>query len=78
MLNAMPTGYEHPSEDELWNSLSCQELDADGIARTPELLGSFPTFTEKDAEEWGAMEDPAAEVAFDSLVQAGAAKTSAA
>ena len=30
MLNAMPTGYEHLSEDELWDSLSCHELDADG------------------------------------------------
>ena len=78
MLKAMPTGYEHLSEDELWDSLSCQERDADGIARTPELLASFPTFTEKDAEEWGAMGDPAAEAAFESLVQAGAKKASAA
>jgi len=45
MLNAMPTGYEHLSEDELWDSLSRHELDADGIARTPKLLASFPTFT---------------------------------
>ena len=78
MLNAMPTGYEHLSEDELWDSLSCHELDADGVARTPVLLASFPTFTERDAEEWGAMEDPAAEAAFESLVQAAARKTSAA
>ena len=78
MLNAMPTGYEHLSEDELWDSLSCHELDSDGIARTPELLASFPAFTDKDAEEWGAMEDPAAEAAFQSLVQAGAKKASAA
>ena len=54
------------------------QLDADGIARTPKLLASFPTFTEKDAEKWGAMEDPAAEAAFESLVRAEAAKTSAA
>ncbi len=77
MLKAMPTGYEHLSEDELWDSLSCQEHDADGIARTPELLASFPTFTERDAEEWGAMEDPAAEAAFDSLARGRAGKASA-
>ena len=78
MLNAMPTGYEHLSEDELWDSLSCHERDSDGIARTPELLASFPTFTEKDAEEWGAMEDPAAEAAFESLVRGRAGEDSAA
>ena len=78
MLNAMPAGYEHLSEDELWDSLSCHELDSDGIARTPELLGTFESFTEQDAEEWGAMEDPAAEAAFESLVPGRAGKDSAA
>ena len=78
MLNPMPTGYEHLSEDELWDSLSCHELDSDGIARTPELLGTFPEWTEQDAEEWGAMEDPAAEAAFESLVRGRAGKDSAA
>ena len=64
-------------EEELLEGLRCSRRDSDGIARTPELLGTFPAWTEKDAEEWGAMEDPAAEAAFESLVQAGAAKTSA-
>ena len=54
------------------------ERDADGIARTPELLAEFEYFTEQDAEEWGAMEDPAAEAAFESLVQAAARKASSA
>ena len=78
MLEAMPTGFEHLSGDELLDSLSCGKRDADGIARTPELLAEFENFTEQDAEEWGAMEDSAAEAAFESLVQAAAGKTSAA
>jgi len=77
MLGAMPTGFEHLSKDELLDSLSFRERDADGIARTPELLVEFENFTEQDAEEWGAMEDPAAEAAFESLVRAGAQKASA-
>ena len=32
---------------------------------------------ERDAEEWGAMEDPAAEAAFDSLARGRAGKASA-
>ena len=78
MLRAMPTGYEHLSEEELLEGLRCSSRDSDGIAHTPELLGTFPEWTEKDAEEWGAMEDPAAEAAFESLVQAVAKKASAA
>ncbi len=74
----MPTGYEYLSEDELLEGLRCSVRDSDGLARTPELLETFPEWTEKDAEEWGAMEDPAAEAAFESLVQAGAKKASAA
>ncbi len=73
----MPTGFEHLSADELVDSLSCGKHDADGIARTPGLLAEFENFTEQDAEEWGAMEDPAAEAAFESLVQAAARKASA-
>ena len=78
MLNAMPTGYEHLSEEELLEGLRCSVLDSDGLARTPELLGTFPEWTEKDAEEWGAMEDPAAEAAFESLARGRAGKDSAA
>ena len=78
MLRAMPTGYEHLSEDELLEGLRCSSRDSDGIARTPELLGTFPEWTEKDAEEWGAMEDPAAEAAFESLVRGRVGKASAA
>ena len=78
MLRAMPTGYEHLSEEELLEGLRCSSRDSDGIAWTPELLASFPTFTEKDAEEWGAMEDPAAEAAFESLGRGRAGKDSAA
>ena len=40
MVAAMATGYEHPSEDELLDSLACGKYDADGIARMPELLGN--------------------------------------
>ena len=78
MLNAMPTGYEHLSEEELLEGLRCSRRDSDGIARSAELLGTFPEWTEKDAEEWGAMEDPAAEAAFESLVRGRAGKDSAA
>ena len=74
MLNAMPTGYEHLSEDELLEGLRCSVRDSDGLARTPELLETFPEWTEKDAEELGAMEDPAAEAAFESLVRGRAGK----
>ena len=78
MLEAMPTGFEHLSKDELLDSLAFRERDADGIARTPELLAEFEHFTEQDAAEWGAMEDPAAEAAFESLVQAAARKKASA
>ena len=76
MLRAMPTGYEHLSEDELLEGLRCSVRDSDGLARTPELLKTFPEWTEKDAEELGAMEDPAAEAAFESLVRGQAGKDS--
>ena len=52
--------------------------DADGIARWPELLGTFPEWAEQDAERWGAMEDPAAEAAFQSLTRGRAGEDSAA
>ena len=66
MLSAMATGYEHLSEEELWESLRCSTRDADGIARTPELIGEF---TVEEAVEMGAFfEDPAEEAAFERLV----------
>ena len=49
--------------------------DADGIARWPELLGTFPEWAEQDAARWGAMEDPAAEAAFQSLTRGRPART---
>ena len=80
MLEAMSTQaeYDAMSDGELLERANRFERDADGIARTPELLAEFKHFTEQDAEEWGAMEDPAAEAAFESLVQAAARKVSAA
>ena len=78
MLGALATGYEHLSEEELRESLRCSARGADGIARDPELLGTFPGFTEQDAEEWGAMEDPAAEEGFQALVEARARKAASA
>ena len=80
MLKAMPTqaDYAGMPEEELLEGLRCSVLDSDGLARTPELLETFPEWSEKDAEELGAMEDPAAEAAFESLVRAAAKKASAA
>ena len=80
MLNAMPTGYEHLSEDELLEDLRCPARNATqtGSRGRRSCWGPSRTFTEKDAEEWGAMEDPAAEAAFESLVRGRAGKDSAA
>ena len=79
ILKVMSTqaGYAEMPEEELLEGLRCSGRDSDGIARAPELLGTFPEWTEKDAEELGAMEDPAAEAAFESLVRGRAGKTSA-
>ena len=43
-------------EEELLEGLRCSGRDSDSIARSPELLGRFPEWTEQDAEEWDAME----------------------
>ena len=80
MLEAMPTQaeYDAMSDRELLERANRFERDSDGIARTPELLAEFENFTEQDAEEWGAMEDPAAEAEFERLVRAKARQASAA
>ena len=58
----MATGYEHLSEEELWELLSVFPRDADGFAQ-PELLGEYSL---EEAEELGAFfEDPAEQEAFD-------------
>ena len=77
-LKAMPTQavYAEMPEDELLEGLRCSGRDSDGIARSPELLGTFPEWTEQDAEEWGTMEDPAVEAAFQSLTRGRAGEDS--
>ena len=68
MLAAMATGSEHLSEDELLDSLACGQRDADGIARTPELLGEFSI---EEAVQMGAFfEDPDEQLAFERAVEA--------
>ena len=80
MLEAMPTQaeYDAMSDRELLVRANRFERDADGRTRPPELLAEFENFTEHGAEEWGAIEDPAAEAEFERLVRAEARKASVA
>ena len=51
------------SDRELWDSMPPFELDGDGIARTPELLGEYSL---EEAAEMGAFfDDPAEQEAFE-------------
>ena len=68
MLGAMVAGCERLSADELLDSLCCGQRDADGIARTPELLGEFGI---EEAVQMGAFfDDPDEQAAFDRAVEA--------
>lgn len=68
MLAAMATGSEQLSEEELLDSLACRKRAADGIARTPELLGEFSI---EEAVQMGAFfEDPDEQAAFERAVEA--------
>ncbi len=70
MLKAMPTRaeYDAMSEEELLARANRFQLDADGVASEPELLGEF---TIEEALEMGAFfEDPAEQAAFERAVEA--------
>lgn len=64
------------SDRELWDSMPPFELDADGVARTPEFLGEYSL---EEAEQLGAFfDDPAELEAFEqALAEEKARKASA-
>ena len=64
---SVPTGYEHLSEDELWDSLNRFPPDASGKPQA-ELLGEYSI---EEAVQLGAwFEDPDEQDAFDRAVEA--------
>ena len=62
-MDAQDKPLSEMSDRELWDSMPAFELDGDGIAREPELLGEYSL---EEAEQLGAFfDDPAEQEAFE-------------